>query len=532
MRGMGPTTAALERRKGLFVLIVGPDGAGKTSLAARLVGVARDSVGVQRMHWRPELLPRLGALVGRSPRHPSTPHADPSRSPLFSAPALAYYWVDFFLGSWLRIRPSVRRGELVVMERGWFDFAVDPRRYRLSVSPAVVRLLGRLLPRPDLVLVLDASEETLLSRKTELPGSELTRQMRLWRDFGFPSGTMKVLIDAGRPLEEVVQEARETVDNLMRIPIAADQPSWASLPTKGSARWFLPSSSNAAARSSLLVYHPITVRARIGWELGRVMAVRGALRLVPQAAPPEAVSEVVAPIVPPGGTVAVARANRPARYVVLVLDECGAPHAFAKVALDEEGSLALRRELDAVQQLAQLLSPPIFAPKVLRASEGMVVFEAVGWRPRAAPWRLPEQVAYALGRVFAATMTGSDSQGAGHGDLAPWNLLRSEAGWALIDWEEARFDLPPFFDVFHFVVQANIDLHRPSKPAILHGLDLEGWVGGAIRGYAAGADIDPNRARACFSEYLRVSSEALDPFVPDHRAGLRARRRLAAMMSR
>jgi thymidylate kinase len=109
------------------------------------------------------------------------------------------------------------------MERGWFDFAVDPRRYRMRVSPGVVRMLGRLLPRPDLALVLDASDRTLLARKTELHGEELSRQMQMWRAFRFPRGTHKVVIDASRPFEEVLQTARESVEGL-RSPSPSSAP--------------------------------------------------------------------------------------------------------------------------------------------------------------------------------------------------------------------------------------------------------------------------------------------------------------------
>jgi len=211
---MRPGKMDRVRPRGLFVLIVGPDGAGKSTLADRLADVGRSWPPARQMHWRPELLPRLGFYLGSSPGDPTTPHAHAPRPPLVSALTLSYYWLDFFLGSWVRIRPSVRRGGLVIMERGWFDFAVDPRRYRMRVSPGVVRVLGRLLPRPDLALVLDASDQTLLARKTELRGEELSRQMQMWRAFRFPRGTHKVVIDASRPFEEVLQTARESVEGL------------------------------------------------------------------------------------------------------------------------------------------------------------------------------------------------------------------------------------------------------------------------------------------------------------------------------
>ena len=38
-----------------------------------------------------------------------------------------------------------------------------------------------------------------------------------------------------------------------------------------------------------------------------------------------------------------------------------------------------------------------------------------------------------------------------HGDFAPWNLLRTADGIALVDWESSRFELDPMYDLAHFV---------------------------------------------------------------------------------
>jgi hypothetical protein len=57
--------------------------------------------------------------------------------------------LDFFLGGWLKTSVLKRRGELIVMERGWQDIGVDARRYRLQISPQLVFATARLLPAPD-----------------------------------------------------------------------------------------------------------------------------------------------------------------------------------------------------------------------------------------------------------------------------------------------------------------------------------------------------------------------------------------------
>jgi thiamine kinase-like enzyme len=117
--------------------------------------------------------------------------------------------------------------------------------------------------------------------------------------------------------------------------------------------------------------------------------------------------------------------------------------------------------------------------------------------------------------------------GAAHGDFAPWNLLATESGWTLLDWEIADQAMPPFYDLFHFLVQANGELRRPSKRAIVDGLNQKGWVGAVIQAYGEGSGIEPKQARTHFLSYLQLSSAQVGASIP--RQGLRIRRRLAEM---
>jgi hypothetical protein len=150
------------------------------------------------LHHRPGVLPRRSAMSGPL----TNPHALEPYGPLRSSAKVFYLWLDYLLGWVVRIRPALEDGATVLLERGWWDLAVDPRRYRLRASQGLVRALGRLLPAPDRTLILTGSPETIIERKPELPVEELTRQIGAWREL--PHDLLHaVVIEVDAPLQVV-----------------------------------------------------------------------------------------------------------------------------------------------------------------------------------------------------------------------------------------------------------------------------------------------------------------------------------------
>jgi hypothetical protein len=515
---------------GLFILVVGPDGSGKSTLARSLPelcgGAFRRAL---RYHWRPQFLPPPSRLLGTGKPDPAQPHGRPSHGRATSLVLLGYYWLDMALGGWLRVWPFRMRTGLFVNERGWWDIAVDPRRYRLTIPPWLIRALGALLPRPDLTLILDSSPKVLLERKSETGEDELQRQLSAWRD-GLPHGIRSVSLDASRPLGQVEQDARDAVLGLLEArTIAGLGPGWSALPGRRSGRWLLPRGPRPTARAGLAIYQPVTTRGLLGWQAARLLASFGGFQLLPRGAPPPRdVREALAAHLPVRGTLAVARTTHPRRYVALLLDGSGTCRGLAKVATDPEGGRALDREAAAIAGLGGLLKPPVFPPTVLAHEPRLLLLEPVPWRPRLRPWRLDENVAHALGGLFRAGARGeAGARGPAHGDCAPWNLLRTKRGWVLIDWEDASAAEPPFFDLFHYIVQAHAILEQPSWRAVLDGFrEGRGWVGRAVQAYADGAGLASADAPRRLATYLRDVEARLLPLVPGEHDGTPARQRL------
>ena len=191
---------------GRVLTVAGPDGTGKSTLCDALIhGLLRDR-RVLRVHHRFGVLPARGGDQAAV----TEPHRDePYPAPLAAIKALALF-ADFWLGWLLRARPFVRRGGWVLLERGWWDLAVDPRRYRLRPGGRLVRVLGRLLPQSDVLLVLEGPPAALRARKQELPEAELERQVRAWHDV-VPAGVRRVHLDTSASLDEVLRRAEAEV---------------------------------------------------------------------------------------------------------------------------------------------------------------------------------------------------------------------------------------------------------------------------------------------------------------------------------
>jgi len=199
---------------GLTVVLCGADGCGKSTAAAALIeslnGTFSPAKG-KHFHWKPPLFSQRR----REARAPTTsPHAQTARNPIASMVYFIFHWIEFFLGSLLRLRPITFRGGLALIDRFYYDFFVDQRRYRLRVPQWLVRLGYALMPKPDLVFLLDAPAEILQARKSEVPLEETRRQRSAYLELvrGLKNGCV---IDATQPTAHVARDIAHRVLQFM-----------------------------------------------------------------------------------------------------------------------------------------------------------------------------------------------------------------------------------------------------------------------------------------------------------------------------
>jgi len=198
---------------GLLVALIGPDGAGKSTLAQAMARGLAEAGHLPRevrvFHFRPGLVPNLRELLtGEKFSVPGDgiilPHTHPPSGPAGSLLRFLYYFFDYTAGYFFRVAPLLRRGGVAVFDRYYYDFIVDPRRSRIRPFPRLLRLSRRLVPRPDFTFLLIAPVETMRNRKPELTREELEEQVRDYRSL-LPLLRNAGEVSTGAPPEETVR---------------------------------------------------------------------------------------------------------------------------------------------------------------------------------------------------------------------------------------------------------------------------------------------------------------------------------------
>ncbi|MBW2269405.1 MAG: hypothetical protein JRH16_12590 [Deltaproteobacteria bacterium] len=207
------------------VALVGADGAGKTTIARRLERESPVPLKYLYMGINPEasnyLLPttRLWLAVrkalGRAPDQGGPPSLEveaPRRS-VSSSLKRSLRLVQRLAEEWYRQGVAwhyQRHGSVVVFDRHFFaDFYAHEIAARDRPRPLSARLHGWLLdrfyPRPELLIVLDASAEVLFARKGEGTPESLERRRQEYLELRDVVDHFE-LIDAGRDLDVVMAD--------------------------------------------------------------------------------------------------------------------------------------------------------------------------------------------------------------------------------------------------------------------------------------------------------------------------------------
>jgi hypothetical protein len=425
-------------------LVVGPDGAGKSSVADQMEALAdRSHVHVIRLHCRPTLRPR---------EREGSPVADPHGAPPFPFPlalakiaALVLVWLQHSVRQRLRSTTST----ITIIERGWFDMAVDPVRYRLprNLGP-LVAAAGRLIRRADAVIVLGGAPDVIDARKPEIGVAEVARQIERWHQLAPRAGRLVLTADAVTHDSASIARSAWTAGTAMPSrPIR-----WRTVPLTAKRAHAKTAGDSWYARNFYRCYQP-TARA-----LAPVSHLALRMDLGRPVSPPVPLEEIGRLLhLDIDGALAI-ESSTSGRLVVV----CGAGRsqvAVVKIAGPHDEKLANEAALlEAIAGSANGFSVPRLRWVGQWRERLVVAMDAVS-----TAYKPVFDVETAL-RLSTALVNGPIPMGpVVHGDLSPWNILGSQVSPVLIDWEYGRRERLPLFDLAHFVVACGALLGRHTE---------------------------------------------------------------------
>jgi thymidylate kinase len=192
-----------------WVVLEGPHGCGKSSVLQELrrIGESPPFAGLEIFYRYPDII--------SNPKRTWATGADRDGQPpygvVMSIAKLGFRALEWLLGYWGRVIQLKAKGYLVVFDRhSLLDLLVDPQRYRYGGPLWLVRLVVKLLPKPDLVIVLDAPVEVLLSRKQDESTQEIARLREAYLGLAQELSN-GYLVNASRPLERVVADVERII---------------------------------------------------------------------------------------------------------------------------------------------------------------------------------------------------------------------------------------------------------------------------------------------------------------------------------
>jgi thymidylate kinase len=195
------------RRNGLFIVLLGPDGSGKSAVVSLLKTLHTDSyANLYSFHWRPGLLGKPYGSKKVDNNNTLPPEEHTYKYGIFlSLVRFIYYWLDFVIGYWVSIFPKRYNNYLIIGERWYFDTVIQPYRYGFNLPKWFLKIAGSIIPKPDLVILLSADPKVIFARKPELPLDLIERQLRKMEQVLHKIDNHET-IDTGKDIEETKQE--------------------------------------------------------------------------------------------------------------------------------------------------------------------------------------------------------------------------------------------------------------------------------------------------------------------------------------
>lgn len=171
---------------GKFIVLFGPDGTGKTTIADQLK-LDFSSIfylGVAHFHFFPKIFKTsfIKIYVNKFRKKQNLSHWEIKQQKplmLLSIIRLIRLVIIFWVSYIFYIYPRILKGQLIVGERWSFDLVYDPGGKEIHLPLWLELLAFSLTPKPKIAFSLGGNSDIISSRKNDIPLSEIENQLNL-----------------------------------------------------------------------------------------------------------------------------------------------------------------------------------------------------------------------------------------------------------------------------------------------------------------------------------------------------------------
>lgn len=209
-------------KRNFTIVFLGTDGSGKSTMINTITPIleSRYGLNVRYEHLRPNYFPSIAVALGRRTEEEEKqttvvddPHNVKTSGPLGSLFRLLYYLADYTIGYLMKV--AFTKDTLWLFDRYYFDFILDPRRFRINIPMRIMKFCEIFIPKADLIISLGSSPEIIFNRKPETSLEEVTRQTEYLRNL-VEKKRNAVWVDTGVPIDESVENILTEIDRMIK----------------------------------------------------------------------------------------------------------------------------------------------------------------------------------------------------------------------------------------------------------------------------------------------------------------------------
>jgi len=205
------------KSRGIFFILIGPDGSGKSTTANNLIEseIKRFFQKKYYFHGHFPYLPEMKKIVSvfkkNKSLNTSSPEFNLSKSfgTLRSMIYPIYYGFNYFLGHFFIWKEKARAG-LIIFDRYFYDYYLQSQF--INCPRWLLRIIEKIIPKPDMIIFLKNKPEIIHSRKTELPIEEIQRQSYICEQIVKRNKDRSIVIETST-IEEVLLYIQKSIIN-------------------------------------------------------------------------------------------------------------------------------------------------------------------------------------------------------------------------------------------------------------------------------------------------------------------------------